>query len=334
MVGFAFLGAGLPPLLTTAAVLIIAITIGLFGVLAWAAWGRDPFVVDDDSILAAGPPAGLRPCLAVVLHDGHGGDRSLSVALLDLAVRGLLEIHDDPLVGNGDYMPRAWIDVPRRARTQLGQPEQVLAAALGLERPGAARLDSIAVIIAVGSARPAFDSAVDDDLVAAGWYRRPPSQTSGLWFDAAEVVVAAGIVGAVLAILAESLPLLIAYGGLIAAGAAGRRFASVMPARTRSGAMVAAMLKAYRRTLRKTLALADSVWDVIGVRELAWFETPDRMILWAMALDLEEDLSAMFARANRAPVGEPWFPDWFGTTVPDPYRMFRSLDHLTSSASP
>jgi len=136
------------------------------------------------------------------------------------------------------------------------------------------------------------------------------------------------------AILTTSIPLFLAYLGLTLAGWVGRRIAASMPARTRRGALVAAMLKAYRRSLQKTLAMSASVWDVLGVQEFAWFETPDRMIVWAMALNLERDLTAMFARANSAPAGEPWFPDWFGTTVPDPDRMFRSLDHLTGSASP
>ena len=51
--------------------------------------------------------------------------------------------------------------------------------------------------------------------------------------------------------------------------------------------MLTGMLKAYRRSLGKTLAMSNSVWDVLRADDFAWFETPDRMIVWAMALDLE-----------------------------------------------
>lgn len=305
------------------------------GLGIWAVWGRDPIALDDDSVLAAGPPAGLTPCLAVILHDGRGEDRALEVALLELAERGLVEIHDDPLVGNGAYIPRAWIDVKGTSPHQLaaamldfGPPERVLATALGVYQRGSARLDIVDTLAAIGSARSEFEAAVDGELVSAEWYRRPPFRTMRAWLRLADVVFVLGVVGSVVAILVASAPLLFAYAGLVFVGWLGRWVALAMPARTRSGALVVAMLKAYRRSLEKTLRVAESVWDVIGVRELAWFETPDRMIVWAMALNLERDLAAMFARANDAPSGEPWFPDWYGTTVTEPGRMFRSLDQL------
>ena len=310
------------------------------GLVVWAVWGRDPIALDDDSVLAAGPPAGLTPCLAVILHDGRGEDRALKIALLELAERGLVEIHDDPRVGNGAYIPRAWVDVKARSPHELaaamidfGPPERVLAAALGVDQRSTARLDIVDTLAAVGSARSDFEAAVDGALVSAAWYRLPPFRTMRTWLRLADVVFILGVVGSAVAILTTSVPLLFAYAGLVFVGWFGHWIALDMPARTRSGAMAAAMLKAYRRSLEKTLEVAESVWDVLGVRELAWFETPDRMIVWAMALDLEHDLAAMFARANDAPTGEPWFPDWYGTTVPDPGRMFRSLDQMIPSSA-
>lgn len=334
MLGSALIGAELP---VAVAVTVVDLTVLVAGLGAWVRWGRDPVELDDDSVLAAGPPAGLRPCLAVVLHDGRGEDRALAVALLQLAERGLIEIHDDPLVGNGAYIPRAWINVKAtRAHDEagLGTPEHIIAASLRGEKYGHVKLDAVAVVMAIGLVRSSFESAIDDELVAAGWYRRPPFRTGTAWLHLADVVVLGGAFGVGLAILTTSIPLLFAYLGLVVAGLASRRIAVAMPARTRAGAAIEAMLKAYRRSLEMTLATTESVWDVLRVRELAWFETPDRMIVWAMALDLEHDLATMFARSVARSGGGPedtWFPDWFGTTVPDPERMFRSLDHLVGS---
>lgn len=320
-------------------VLAIDAAVIVVGLLAWWTLGRDPVELDDDSILAAGPPAGLRPCLAVVMHDGRGEPRALSVALLELAERGFIRIHDDPYVGNGAYIPRAWIDVRSLSRHRgidLAGPELVLATALGVDRRRSARLDSIDVVGAIGSVRRDFDAAVDGELVAAGWYRRAPFRTEEDWTHVAEMAIAAGAFGTFVAIVSTSVPLLIGYVGLVVAGLVGRRIARAMPVRTRAGARMTAMLTAYRRSLDQTLAMAGSVWDVLQARDLAWFETPDRMIVWAMALDLEDELAALFARAaarsGDRSADDVWFPDWYGTTVRDAESMFRSFDHLTGGA--
>ena len=190
-----------------------------------------------------------------------------------------------------------------------------------------------AVMTAIGESRSAFEVAVDHELTAEGWYRQPPFRTVVAWRGAADAIAVAGVFGVGVAILKASFPLLVAYVALTAAGWIGARIAEAMPVRTPTGAMLTGMLKAYRRSLGKTLAMSNSVWDVLRADDFAWFQTPDRMIVWAMALDLERDLTGMFARMERSSVDDGWFPEWFGTTVPDPQRMFRSLDDLTGSAA-
>jgi hypothetical protein len=337
ILGGALIQADLP---VAVVVLTVDVAVLVVCLVAWTSWGRDPRVIDDGSVLAAGPPADLRPCLAAVLLDGRGVDRALKVALLQLAEWRLIEINDDPLVGNDAYIPRASIEVKAPVglqRIDLGPPESILASTLLAEKNSQGRLDYVAVVAAIGLARPGFETAIDDELVAAGWYRRPPFRAGDDWLHRADDVLAWGIFGVVVAILTTSIPLLIAYVGLALAGWVSRRVAAAMPARTRAGAMIEAMLKAYRRSLAKTLATTESVHDVLRIRELAWFGTPDRMIVWAMALDLESDLAAMFARwathsGSRLP-DDVWFPDWYGTTIRDPQRVFRSLDHLVGSSA-
>jgi hypothetical protein len=57
------------------------------------------------------------------------------------------------------------------------------------------------------------------------------------------------------------------------------------------------MLKAYRRTLEKTLAQARSMSEVVAVpaiRVLA--DTPDKAVVWGVALGLHEEVGQVLAR--------------------------------------
>ena len=246
----------------------------------------------------------------------------MEVALLELAERGLVEIHDDPLFwgrcltshrrGSTSRADRRISLLPRCSIS--GRPNVFWPTALGVYQRSSARLDIVDTLVAICSARSEFEAAVDGELVSAAWYRRPPFRTMRRVAPPCRCRLRprcrrhrggdpGGICPLAVRLRRPGLRRLCSAGG------------SPSPCRLERARArcVAAMLKAYRRSLEKTLGVAESVWDVIGVRELAWFQTPDQMIVWAMALDLERDLAAMFARANDAPSGEPWFPDWYGT---------------------
>ncbi len=323
----------------TIAILILDLSVVIGGIVGWTVFGRDPVDIDDESVLAAGPPVELSPCLAAVLYEGRGESRALTVALLELAERGSITIHDDPYLGNGGYISRTWIDVRAQdghRSPALGRPEGILATSLGVDGRRSARIDPIDALAAIGSSRGAFEAALDDEVVATGWFVRPPFQTEARWTLNADFAIATGVLGAAVAAVAAAPGLIAAYLGLVGAGFVGRRIASAMPIRTRKGARLTAMLKAYRRTLRKTLGMSDSVGTVLEARELSWLRTPDRMVVWAMALDLEDELAGLFARAFTRSAerssDEVWFPEWYGTTVRDGAAMFRSFDHLTGRA--
>jgi hypothetical protein len=90
-----------------------------------------------------------------------------------------------------------------------------------------------------------------------------------------------------------------------------------MPARTKNGAMIRAMLLAYRRTLRATLAQARSIDQVIAEPRLAWLQTPDRAVVWSTALDLGDevqevlDRTATDLRTGQAAAGSLYSPTWY-----------------------
>jgi hypothetical protein len=89
-----------------------------------------------------------------------------------------------------------------------------------------------------------------------------------------------------------------------------------MPAVTMPGAMIRAMLAAYRRTLEKTMAQARSMGQVVDEAKLEWLETPDQAVVWGVALGLQGAVEEVLERtasdvkAGRATQGI-YLPAWY-----------------------
>ena len=80
------------------------------------------------------------------------------------------------------------------------------------------------------------------------------------------------------------------------------------------------MLKAYRRTLQKTMDQARSMGEVIQQPEIAKLaDTPDKAVVWGMALGLHDEVAAVLARGleeQRKATGSPagaYYPLWLGS---------------------
>jgi hypothetical protein len=82
--------------------------------------------------------------------------------------------------------------------------------------------------------------------------------------------------------------------------------------------MVRAMLAAYRRTLEKTMAQARSMDEVVAEAGLAWLDTPDKAVVWGVALGLQKDVEDVLERsirdleAGRA-AATTYVPAWYGS---------------------
>ena len=63
------------------------------------------------------------------------------------------------------------------------------------------------------------------------------------------------------------------------------------------GAMIRAMLAAYRRTLEKTMAQARSMQQVVDEAGLDWLETPDQAVVWGTALGLQDEIEGVLERS-------------------------------------
>ncbi len=90
-----------------------------------------------------------------------------------------------------------------------------------------------------------------------------------------------------------------------------------MPARTMPGAMVRAMLEAYRRTLEKTMAQARTMDQVVAESAIPLIEDPDDAVVWGVALGLQTEVEQVLERTaddlkgGRSSVG--YVPTWYGT---------------------
>jgi len=98
-------------------------------------------------------------------------------------------------------------------------------------------------------------------------------------------------------------------------------FGRAMSQRTDAGAYVDAMLTAYRRTLRKTMEQAQSMGEVVEQPEIAKLaDTPDKAVVWGMALGLHDEVAALLARGleeQRRTTGSPagaFYPGWMGSS--------------------
>jgi hypothetical protein len=98
-----------------------------------------------------------------------------------------------------------------------------------------------------------------------------------------------------------------------------------MPAVTMTGAMIRAMLAAYRRTLQKTMAQARSMQQVVDEAGLDWLDTPDQAVVWGTALGLQGEIEGVLRRSledvrpGHSSGVIPYFPIWYQTSSGTPF---------------
>jgi hypothetical protein len=155
--------------------------------------------------------------------------------------------------------------------------------------------------------------------VRLGWLARMPSPLINRWTG---IGIAEIVIGFVLVLLGYMIPMsgltllgfALGVGGIVTIA-----FGHAMSQRTNQGAYVDAMLKAYRRTLQKTLEQARNMNQVVEdpvVRTLA--DTPDKAVIWGFALGLHQEVARVLER-GLADVREgvagstAYYPVWLGS---------------------
>jgi len=295
----------------------------------WRRFGKDPVYLDDPSVLMPAPPPELTAAAGAVVMDGGTSRRALTTAMLDLASRGLLSFRQEsgPLgigkkVGIDVVPARGDADAEaqraRNARRPVGPAEEL--ALRGLRSIGGSTEGSYIEpedVTKFGEKVAAFDRALEGHVVARGWFAEKPSKVVMAWSLRGGLAI---IVGAVAVAAGLGIP----FSGLTLIGAAAIAggivvvlFARSMPAVTMSGAMIRAMLAAYRRTLQNTMAQSRSMQEVVDRAQLAWLDTPDQAVVWGTALGLQHEIEGVFRRSledirpGHSPAGVPWFPIWY-----------------------
>jgi hypothetical protein len=156
--------------------------------------------------------------------------------------------------------------------------------------------------------------------VRLGWLTQRPTPVITRWVvvGVAEIVVGAGLIWLGYSVPMSGLTLL---GTALGIGGIGTvALGSAMSQRTPKGAYVDAMLKAFRRTLQKTLEQARNMGEVVAqpeVRILA--DTPDKAVAWGIALGLHREVAEVLERGladetSAAGPGVRYYPAWLGSS--------------------
>ena len=121
-----------------------------------------------------------------------------------------------------------------------------------------------------------------------GWFREKPSKADSRWSTRGVIAIVLGIIAFVGGAEPAEPGLTLIAGALVIGGVAMLVMSNWMDSVTMPGAMIRAMLAAYRRTLEKTMAQSRSMDQVVAKAGLAWLETPDQAVVWGTALGLEK----------------------------------------------
>ena len=305
--------------------LALIVSLG-FAFAAWKRYGDDPELTDSPSILMAGPPADMTPPLATVIRGGRASQQSINTALVELAGSGYIRFRNLDQVSKvkSDDDPNPLIDpaidilkLPQD-RTKLPKPEAE--AYEVLRRAG--HSDGIISRSSLWRLNDQLDSVkaeLEEEAVRLGWLARMPSPLINRWSG---IGIAELVIGGVLVFLGYIIPMsgLTLLGFALGVGGIGTiAFGHAMSQRTKEGAYVDAMLKAYRRTLQKTLEQARDMNQVVAdptVRTLA--DTPDKAVVWGFALGLHAQVAAVLERSmadmrEGVAGANAYYPAWLGS---------------------
>lgn len=298
--------------------LAVDVALAALPILAWLRQGRDPYFTNDDSVLMPSPPPDFTPGLASVVLQGKSTRGTISAGLMDLASRNLIAFRAEPFpIGH-----RAGIEltVHQPPRAHLPAPETALYQSIDVRMGTSRHIDSL-FLGSLSGAFTDFAHALDEVAVQRGWLQTRPGVVIRNWRILAGLEVGTGLIffGWLSRLVGASTQLrdidfaVLGIGAAIA-GAITYFVSGVMPARTKEGAMLAAMLNAYRRTLKATIAQAQSLEQVVVMRPLPWVGTPTEQIAWAVAFNLDRQIDSLLSQSLEVSQAGGWptgIRDWF-----------------------
>lgn len=255
----------------------------LFWFLAWWHWGRDP-MRHRTIIPEWEPPDGLRPSEVGVLVDDRLDQRDLTAAIVDLAVRGILTIHEEE---DDDYRLELHKDV--LSKTSLESYEKRLVKSL---------FEGDATEVDLSSLKHAFvkdlkvvRESILDHLVGTKYFQRRPDKVMERWCGWTSLV----LIGLVVLGIWQGWPW--PYWALSLVCITGMFFLSrLMPRRTKRGLDALARIKG----MEEYLVTAEK--ERMKELPLDHFET---LLPYAIALGVQKRWAKAFAGLYEKP------PEWF-----------------------
>ena len=307
--------------------LALIVTVGLV-FLAWRREGDDPEVLDSPSILMAGPPADMTPPLATVVRQGKANRHSMNTLLMELASTGRMAFQNLDRAGKvkSDDEPNPLLDpaielmeaAPRDGR--MGAAERSAWELIRQQARGGSTI-SRERLWELNDVLEPVRSSLEDDVVRLGWFTRRPSTLITRWsvIGIGEMLLGGLFVFGGFVIPMSGLTLLGAATGI--GGLVTWAIAQAMSQRTPNGAYVDAMLKAYRRTLQKTMEQARSMEQVVADPTVRLFaDTPDKAVVWGFALGLHDEVADVLKRNLEDQQKDPssatgaYYPLWLGSS--------------------
>ena len=300
--------------------------------VAWAGWhwiryGRDPYYLDDPSILMPAPPPDLTAAAGALVMDGESSRHTLTTAMLDLASRDEIAFVPQDKRFQRDTLA-VEVRTPNTADAQIGlnrrkpiSPAEAYALTklqvLATPDAEGRQLIEGAELLKFGTDVPKFNERLEEYARKMGWYREAPQKAMARWSIRAGAELVVGIAAIVGAFSLPADGLFLIGIALIVAAIVTFVIARWMPARTLQGAVIKAMLQAYRRTLQKTMEQARSMNQVVASKAVPWLETPDQAVVWGVALGLREEVQTVLERSihdlkEGVATSGTYVPHWYG----------------------
>jgi hypothetical protein len=275
----------------------------------------------------AGPPADMTPPLATVVRQGKSTRHTMNTLLMELASTGRMAFQNldrasevkaddepdpllDPAIEIHDAAPRGG----RMGAAERSAWDVVRQQARGGTTISRERLWELNEVL-----EPVRDG-LEDEVVRLGWFTRRPSTLITRWSFIGGGEMALGVLFVIGGFLIPMSGLTLLGAATGVGGLATWGIGQFMSQRTPNGAYVDAMLKAYRRTLQKTMEQARSMEQVVAdptVQRLA--DTPDKAVVWGFALGLHDEVAKVLERNLEDQAKDPsratggYYPLWLGS---------------------
>ena len=284
----------------------LAVALICFVLFRWYRHGRDPIYLDDNSVLMPAPPDGLTPAMATLIMDDRTSNRTVSAGMVDLAARGVLQFRQEE-------HKKTSLGVTGKDIENMTPEGTLLTAVRDAVNDGA--FVSVTSMPKLAEPVGQFKNDIETLSVQKGWLTGKPSTVVLIWFM---VGIFEGVLSVPLFVWSFSLEAsggILGGGALVVAGVVTAIAAWFMPCRTQLGAMMQAMLAAYKRTLQYTMARANSMAQVVESHAVPWIDTPDKAMAWGVAFGLDDEIDGVLRRslatdqASGRPMG--WYPMWW-----------------------